>query len=328
MAVPRSIAATVLVLSLGFAVVATLAIELHQVRASIRQEALGEAQAATHAAADALERNQQGLVRIVRGLVADLGSGDLGLADLSPRLDDELRRAQPQVFTVTVVFPARPDEALIAPIAMRTAEGPQVSRLDQVYDLRGSAWYRDVSARPELRWHGPMPGPASGHFLALYCEPWSAPDHPGLLGHVCSSWSLYEVEAQRRTLPAGRFGYTWLLSHETRSLAHPYIDWVRSARTPEQVADEGGDAGLREVARRAIAGEAGATLATDPLTGRGAVMFQAPIPTSGWSLVAVVLQDDILAAEPSLRRRQIMLAVVVLSTLAAAAAILLFGGRR
>ncbi len=327
MAAPRSIPTAVLVLSLGLAAFVALALEFYRLRVSIRQEVLGEAQVATHAAAATLDRDQQGLVRIVRGLVVDLASGGLTQADLDRRLGDEIR-AQPHVFTVAVVFPAGPDEALVAPVAMRTADGPRVSRLDRAYDLRGSAWYQDVATRPDLRWHGPVHGPASGHFLALYCEPWSTPDRPHVLGQVCGTWSLYEVEALRRALPAGRFGYTWLLSHEARSLAHPYVDWVRAARTPDQVADERGDVRLREVARRAIAGQAGAAYAIDPLTGRGAVMFQAPIPTSGWSLVAVVLEHDILAGEPALRRRQIVMAVVVLSTLAAAAAIVLLGGRK
>ena len=145
---------------------------------------------------------------------------------------------------------------------------------------------------------------------------------------MCASLSLHDVEALRQSLPSGRFGYTWVLSHEGRSLAHPKVDWVRAAKTPAQLAEETGDARLREVGVRAGAGLAGTVQAVDPLTGRRAEFIQVPIAASGGALVAVILRDDVVAAEPSLRRRQIEIAVAVLATFTAVIALLLAGGRR
>lgn len=319
--------AAALALSLGLVVVASLALDLHRLQESHRGAVLDDAHAATHVAAEKIARNQNELVAVVRRLGVDLGMGNLPLSAVEPRLAEEVR-LRPHITSVAVVFPAEPGAPLVAPAAIRRKEGHRTMRLEQLYDVGASEWFRDVEAHPEPGWHGPFLGPATGQFIAYYCEPWTRRREPERLGHVCGAWSLFEIEAFRQSLPAGRFGYTWLLSREARSLAHPDVDWLRAARTPDQIADELGDPRLREVGALAAAGLAGVVQAVDPLTGREAVMFQEPIATSGWSLVAVVLQDDILAGEPALRRREIDLVVAVLATLAAAALPLLLGGRR
>jgi hypothetical protein len=324
---PRSVAVAALVLTLGSLIVAGMAIEHHRRRVSLRELIYVQTQASTRAAAAAIERDHRELVTLVHGLSDEFSASDVTLADIDARLV-AAARARPHLFGLVAIMPDDRGDTLIAPIVLRTAEGHRLSRLEDLYDVRRSDWYMDVVARPDPGWHGPFYGPASGHFIAYYCEPWSRPERRDLLGHVCLSWSLYEIETLRQTLPAGRFGYTWMLSHEARTLAHPDIDWVRSARTPDQVADEYGDPRLREVGRLAIAERAGAVQVTDPLTGREALMFQEPIPTSGWSLVAAVLEHDILASDAPLRRRRLNIVITVLAMFAAAAVALRPWARR
>jgi hypothetical protein len=316
----RRVVAVALVLSLGSLIVAALAIAHHRRWVALRQEIFAETQASTRAAAATIDRNHQDLVALVRELRAEIVAKQPSLADIDALLIDAIQ-ARPHIFNVGVMVPAEPGETFVAPFVITGAEGHRLVRLDKIYDLRTSEWYADLTAHPEPGWHGPFYGPASKHFIAFYCEPWTQPGRPGALGHVCATWSLYEIETLRQTLPAGRYGYTWMLSHEARSLAHPVIDWVRSARTPDQAADEFGDPRLREVGRLATEGRAGDVEVVDPLTGRHAVMFQAPIPTAGWSLVAVVLEHDILAGDAPLRRRRLEIVIAVLATFAAAVAV-------
>lgn len=322
----RSVFAAELVLLLGAVVVALQARAFHRARASLLQAVHDDVQAATRAAAADLDREQRGCMAVVRAVVADLDAGRLSLADVERRLAAEIA-AHPHVFGLVVAFPAS-GGAVLVPGNIRGDHGRMSVRLDQHDDVRRTDWYMAAAARPEPGWHGPFRGAYSGHFITVYCEPWSPPGRRSARGHVCGSLSLHDVEALRQTLPSGRFGYTWVLSHEGRSLAHPKVDWVRAAKTPEQLAEETGDARLREVGARAGAGLAGTLQAVDPLTGRGAEFIQVPIAASGGALVAVILRDDVIAAEPSLRRRQLEIAVAVLATFTAVVAVLLAGGRR
>ncbi|WAS92326.1 hypothetical protein [Nannocystis punicea] len=323
---PRSAVAAELVLALGLVLVALQAREFFRARASLLQAVYEDVAAATRAAAADLDAAQRECMTAVQGLIADLAAGRLSFADVERRLAHEAA-SHPHLFGVVVVFPGS-GGALLVPADIRGVKGRTHVRLDRSVDVPGTDWYAFAAAQTEPAWGGPVRGTWSGHYLALFCGPWSPPGRPSARGHVCASLSLHDLEALRQSLPAGRFGYTWLLSREGRSLSHPKVDWVRAARTPDELAEETGDPRLRELGRRAAAGEAGSLQAADPLTGRAAVMIQAPIPASGGSLIAVILRDDIVAAEPSLRRRQIDIVVAVLATLTATATLLLTGGRR
>lgn len=324
---PRSVAAAAFVLTLGSLIVAGMTLEHHRRRVSLRELIYFSTRASTRAAAAAIERDHRALVALVHGLSDEFAAPGVTLADVDAHLIDAAQ-AQPDLFGLVAIMPGEPGAPLVAPAVLRTPEGHRLSRLDHLYDVRRSDWYLDLLARPQPGWHGPFYGPATGHFIAYYCESWSRPERPDQRGHVCLSWSLYEIEALRQTLPAGRFGYTWLLSQEARTLAHPVIDWVRASRTPDQLADERDDPLLREVGRLAIDGRAGAVPVTDPLTGRDAVMFQEPVAPSGWSLVAVVLEHDILAGDVPLRRRRLDIVIAALATLVAAVLVAPPGTRR
>lgn len=323
----RRVVAVGLVLAIGLAGVSVLAVRYHHLRQSPLQALLDDAQAATSAAAADLDADQQRLVAVAHDLATDLQSGALMSADFEPRLFGDARR-NPDLFSLVVVLPAEPTSSLSAPAVISTEQGLRFVQLERLYEVRRSEWFSALAEHPEPGWLGPIHGRATGHFLAAYCEPWADLERPSLVGYVCVAWSLYELEVLRQALPSARFGYTWLLSQGGSSLAHPDIDWVRAARTPSEVADAGGDPRLREVGRRAIAREAGSQRAVDPFTGQGAVMFQEPLASSGWSLVTVVLEDKLLAGQPPLRQRQIELTVAVVLTLAAAAAAFVLGGTR
>lgn len=323
---PRRAVAAELVLALGLVLVALHAREFFRARAALLQAAYEDVAIATRAAAAAVDGDHRECMAVVRGLVADLEAGRLALAGVERRLARETA-THPHLFGVVVVFPGS-GGALLAPADLRAGQGRSFVRLDRVLDVRATDWYAAAIAIGDAGWGGPIRGSYTGHYITLYCGAWAPPARADARGHVCASLSLHDLEALRQSLPAGRFGYTWVLSREGRSLSHPKVDWVRAARTPDELAEETGDPRLREVGRCAADGVTGSLQATDPLTGREAVMIQAPIPASGGSLVAVILRDDIVAAEPSLRRRQIDIVVAVLATLTATGGLLLAGGRR
>lgn len=323
---PGSIA-RIVGLGLGLGVLAVQTREFSRIREGLRREVHAEVRRTLESTRAALDRAHQEAITVVRELVADLESGWLDADVAHARLRAEVL-ARPSILGLAVALPNDPGEPYVVPTYLRNLEDQRTLRLDEVYDVGGSEWFKHVLAHPEPGWHAPFLGQASGHFLAIYCEPWSRPAAPAAIGHVCAALSLHEIDALRRALPARRFGYTWMLSGEARTVAHPNVDWVRAGVTPSQIAEAIGEPRLGEVERRAIEGREGVIEAIDPLTARDALFFQKVIPTSAWSLVAVILEDEVLAAEPRLRRRQVEIVVTITLTLAIAVLVVFRGGRR
>ena len=62
----------------------------------------------------------------------------------------------------------------------------------------------------------------------------------------------------------------------------------------------------------AKAGRAGHVASTDPVKGKDAVLFYAPVTTGGWSFVAVAPKDEVLAGVKRLRTPLLVLGLLAL----------------
>lgn len=304
----------------GACLVVVLSADYLSLRTSLREKAFLETEAATHASALEVDRQQRAIASLVDEMAADLTSGALAVGDLEAKLRDELT-THPDLFVLAVAVPPAEGRPLAFPSVRRVVGGYKFEDIAQAYDITQIDWYRDVQERPAPGWHGPFYGPATGHFIAFYCHTWGPPDRPGDSTSVYAAYSLHDLGAVRRALPAGRYGYAWVLSQEARPLSFPDTGWVRTGHTMDQTAQSLGMPQLGEVGRRAIAGEAGRLHMRDPITGADAVLFQEPVPASGWSIVAVLLEREIVAGVPALKRLQVVIATSLLVTLGAGAAL-------
>lgn len=302
-------------------------------RASLRAQALADATAAVRASAAELDRQQRTLASLVDALAADLTSGALPLGAIEPRLRENVE-GHPEMYGMGVMIAAVEDKTAHFLTVVRDYNTLRFVDLQQLHDrqhlhgLEQSDWYHDVQANVAPGWHGPYYAEATGHFVAYYCHPWGRMDRPGDTTHVCAGYSLHEMEAVRKALPAERYGYTWLLSQEARPLSHPDTNWVRARRTMDEVSQSRGIPELREIGRRATMGEAGALRLRDPMTGEDAIALQEPVPASGWSVVAIVLDGEIVAKVPALKRLQVLIAIAVVVALGAAGALAFLSARR
>ena len=89
-------------------------------------------------------------------------------------------------------------------------------------------------------------------------------------------------------------GYAFLNSKNGQIIAHPNPDWV-CKESIFSVAEESGDAGLRDVGLRMARGEEGFVRRPSMVTGRMSWLYYAPIPASGWSIGIMVPEEEILA---------------------------------
>lgn len=317
----------------GASAAAVLTADYASRRASLRARALADAATAVSASAAELDRDQRTLETLVDALAADLTSGALPVGAIEPRLRQAVED-HPEMYGMGVGIASVEDQTAHFLTVVRDYGTLRFVDLQQLHDrqhlhgLEESDWYNDVQVNVVPGWHGPYYAEATGHFVAYYCHPWGPADRPGDSTHVCAGYSLHDMEAARKALPAGRYGYAWVLSKEARSLSHPDTNWVRTRRTMDEVAQSRGIPELREIGRRATMGEAGTLRMRDPMTNEDALALQEPVPASGWSVVAVVLDAEIVAGVPALKRLQVLIATAVVVALGGGGALAFLLARR
>ena len=114
-------------------------------------------------------------------------------------------------------------------------------------------------------------------------------------------------------------GYAFVASNSGLLVAFPAQKGWTGKQTLKQIGDRRHVEGLAGISAATKAGRAGHIETTDPVTGKDAVLFYAPVETGGWSFVAVAPTDELLAGVKRLRTTLIVLGLLALLLVAGGA---------
>jgi methyl-accepting chemotaxis protein len=132
--------------------------------------------------------------------------------------------------------------------------------------------------------------------------------------------ALDTLDKQAKAVEVLDSGYAFVASDSGSLLAFPARKGWAGKKTLDGLAKERKADGLRGITAATKAGKAGHVETVDPVDGREAVLFYAPVTTGGWSFVAVAPKDEILASVNDLRITLLLvglLALVLISALVA-----------
>ena len=187
---------------------------------------------------------------------------------------------------------------LYAPFVMEQADGGVASvRVDASYDYTDFryTWFRDPIFDGK-RWSDPSSIQPGNALLVSYGVPFYHPnvnhDNEAPRGVAVVAVGLPTITKEIDALNLHNSGYAFLFTHDGRLLSHPRRDLVQAGGTIFDVAWTASDTALHSVAIHGIKGESGFIGARDETTGQATWIAYHQIPSTGWTLAAVLFQQD------------------------------------
>jgi methyl-accepting chemotaxis protein len=145
------------------------------------------------------------------------------------------------------------------------------------------------------------------------------------VGAAGSDIALRDLGARIKSVKVLDTGYAFVAADTGLLVAFPKHKGWTGKQTVAQIARKQNVAGLAGIPAAAMAGRSGHVETTDPVTGKDAVLFYAPVKTGGWSFVAVAPKDEMLAGVHKLRTT--LIGVGLLALMLIAGALVLIAGR-
>ncbi len=178
-------------------------------------------------------------------------------------------------------------------------------------DVLSKAWFQIPKTKNANFVSEPLQDPAGEHPPVLrYAQPFSrtVDGREIFQGVIAADISIAKMQkmVSGRKLTWG--AYAMLVSNDGLIITFPEKGVALKETLPDLAATQQDDA-LARVAREMSASQAGEAYIDDPITGKRAWIFYAPISSDGWSVAAVFQQDRILSEINAMRRVIISLAI-------------------
>jgi hypothetical protein len=209
----------------------------------------------------------------------------------------ELVRDEPRLFGMCVGFepgqfaPGLKDYGLYV---CRTPSGLRKMRLQPpTCNYREEDWYRRAPRQGRGRWSDPYFDDTGGQvWMVTFSVPFRRAGR--FAGIAAADLPLDHFKSLQENLKKLNFGagsYGFVVDSNGMFISHPDERFGRRQGLA-QIAQEQGDEALAKLAGRIKRQEAGEVRATDFASGRPARFLFAPVASSGWSLVAVVPDEQ------------------------------------
>src|SRR4051812_12223066 len=150
----------------------------------------------------------------------------------------------------------------------------------------------------------------SGAMMTSYVKPITRAGKR--VGVAAVDLSLKSLDARVKGVKVLDSGYAFVASDTGQLVAFPRQKGWAGKKTVAQIASQRHVSGLAGVPAAAKAGRSGYVETIDPVTGKPAVLFYAPVKTSGWTFVAVAPTAEVLADVHSLRTTLILIGLLAL----------------
>lgn len=309
----------------------TLALGLIAVTASyfvqryqIEEQATLQAQQESEKATSVINSRLGDVLTAHRDLIRGLNTGVSAEEDLENYLCQVLSEV-PLLFGVGAAFAPREfsdERYLFAPYCREQqmlgleeeVQDVKVLQIEDSYDYTSPEhdWYHLPMIRKGEVWQEPHHGTASGAWIVNITSPFfSRGEAQSPTGVGFSSISLTKLQALLASLELGQKGYSFLVSEQGQFIVHPRESYL--GKSVVDMAERQGDAGLKRIAEAVDTGQPGFFVHDDDLTGESSWVFYRRVETTGWTLVVVLLQEEMahdLARLYSLRTWIVVQAVV------------------
>jgi len=299
----------------GVCLATYLAYDLFASRAAlvrgVRETAVQEA---TRAAGE-IDENLRQASAAIDTLASDLTEGRVNADAVGERLEAILD-AGPEILSVGVAYAPTRTGHLQAPYRTRRGDSFQALQLEDRFDYTGPEvrWYRDA-LRDGADWREPTWDEVEDSMTAIYSAPFfgSGPGGPSVpAGAALVSVSLDRVRDRVDELDTGRTGWGVILSRGMTILVHPDEQWVEDRVNVMDLVDPEAEDVVQKLQRAAGQGERAFFEHAEPSTGRNAWYFLEPVRATGWTLVLVRLEDEVLGKGRPYRRRAIQVALAAI----------------
>ncbi|NPU85145.1 MAG: SpoIIE family protein phosphatase [Syntrophaceae bacterium] len=239
-------------------------------------------------------------------------------------LEDQIRsmlESNPDIFSSAVAFEPYafdPARKYYAPFYYR--EGRFLKRRDlgnESYRYDQWDWYQIPREMREDGWSEPyFDEGGAGIMMSTFSAPFF--QRPGgrskfrgvVTADISLGW-LVEVVSRISITPSG---YAFLLSRNGVFVSHPERKLILR-ESIFSIAEEKGDAALRELGRRMVRGETGFMPAPDGFTPEKSWLYYAPLPSTGWSIGVVIPERELLSGIHRLTLAVMAIAGIGLSAL-------------
>ncbi len=234
--------------------------------------------------------------------------------ELQAQIMDALAANQ-DIFGSAIAFEpqaADPGQRHFAPYCHRGPDGQSLA-LTNLGRETSSYLYMDWFLLPKVMgrpsWSEPYFDEDGGKtIMATYSHPFylSESGRRDFAGVVTADLSLHWLRELVSAISFYRSGHAFLVSQAGVFITHPNEQLVMR-ESVFSVAEATGDAGLRAVGRSMISGGSGFTRVSNPVLGRDAWLYYAPLQSTGWSLGVLVPEAELYADLQGLSRKALIM---------------------
>lgn len=262
----------------------------------------------------------------VENLAYDLGAQRIGKDELFPRLKRELTEHS-EIYSITVAyepFAYSPEKKLYAPFVKRSKDGFQTDYLEESYDYTHvqeeesddetaayQSWYKTALKNKKATLFDPYREPTLNEAMLF---PVAAPFYKledknkekplGVINFLFKMDALEKIVSQ---LTVGETGYAYMMAKDGRVIVYPIKSYVSDQVTGEEIAGELGSASLLRMTKEALSGKTGFGLYEDKTLVQRMWMYYSPVSLTGWPIMLVFSEQEIMLAPLELRHYSIWL---------------------
>ena len=222
----------------------------------------------------------------------------------------------PEIYGSTIAFePYAFDKKLpaFAPYFYKENGKIRLKNLQDVFNYNYFIldWYQIPKELNRSIWSEPYFDEGAGNIMmATYSVPFykNIKGDRQFMGIVTADVSLEWLREMLLSIKILKTGYAFLISKNGTIISHYNKELIMN-ETIFSVAENRGDALLREIGRKMLRGESGFIPFRSIVRGRPCWMYYAPIPSSGWSVAVIFPKDELTEDVVHLTRTVIFLGI-------------------
>jgi methyl-accepting chemotaxis protein len=268
-------------------------------------------------------------------LMADIDSAILGKADHEAQIRNQMKAVlskDPDILDIYAAYEPRKADGKVyalyswafdaerqnvAPIPSNIPGDPSYDDSQPIYEYwTDETWYMLAKRAGKLTWGTPyLDANGTKQYLVSAVAPILKDGE--LIGVTGVDVTLQHMNQTLASYVIGKTGYAFVVSPEGRYIAHPKAaDQVNKGYTLSDYAKDSHMEGVTQVAADIAAGRQGSREWVDGSTKQASFVTYAPLQSTGWWLIVVAPQDELLGDVNQMRSTTVVITIVGLLAMA------------